>query len=113
MDEPRVEGPKRHLIEAETGEPADPGVLDEDVRVRQEPPQDLGAIGRLEVETETAFVPVDGEVVGRRPVPVGRFGAYPRRSPAAGRIALRRLHLDDVRPQVAEKHRAVRPGEDR
>ena len=58
------------------------------------------------------LVPVDGEVVGGRPRPV-RGVADPRRSPAARRVALGRLDLDDVGAEVAEEHRAERAGEDR
>ena len=72
------------------------------------------AVGLLEVEPDAALVPVDRQVVGRGPGLAGRRGrADPRRAPAARRVAVGRLDLDDVGAEVGQQHRAVRPGQDR
>ena len=113
MDEPRVQPTQRLVIEAEPREPADPEVLDQDIAALEQPAQDGRAVGLLEVEPDAALVPIDREVVGRGPgLARGRRRPDPRRSPAAGRVALGRLDLDDVGAQVAQQHRAVRPGQD-
>src|SRR6478672_5948400 len=65
-----------------------------------------------EVDPDAALVAVDREVVGRGPRAVG-VAADPRRPPTARRVALGRLELDHVGAEVAQEHRAVRPGEDR
>ena len=65
-----------------------------------------------QVEPDRALVAVDRQVVGRGPRP-GGLVADPRRAPAARRVALGRLDLDDVRARGREEHRAQRPGEDR
>ena len=112
VDEPRVERPQRLVVEPEPGEAIAPEVLDQDVRVGQQPAQDRRAVGALEVEAEAALVAVDREEIGGGPRP-GLDRADPRRTPAAGRIALRWLDLDHLGAEVAEQHRAVRPGQDR
>ena len=112
VDEPRVQGPERLVVEAEPGEAIAPEVLDQDVGVGQQPAQDGRAVRVLEVEAEAALVAVDREEIGGGPRP-GLDRADPWRTPAAGRIAVRWLDLDDVGTEVAEEHRAVRPGQDR
>src|SRR6185369_2502708 len=57
---------------------------------------------RLEIEDDPALAAVDG--VERR-----AFGAD-RAGHAAGRIAAGRLDLDHIRAQIAQLHRAIRPG---
>ncbi len=113
VDEPRVDGLERRVIEPEPGEPPDSCVLDQDVAVGEEPAQDRHALGRLEVQAHPALVAVDGQVIGGRPSPLAVSRADPGRAPAPGRVTLGRLDLDDLRAQVAEEHRAVRPGQDR
>ena len=111
MDERRVEPTQLVVVEAKAGEATHSEVLDEDVGICEEPPQDRHPVRRLEVQAKRAFVAVDGQVVGRRPCPdIGR--ADPRGTPAARRIAFRRFDLDDVSAEVAQKHRAIRAGED-
>ena len=111
MDELGVDGVERLVIEAEPREPAGPEVLDEHVGVLERPAQDRPAVVRAQVEAERALVAVDREEIGRGPSAGGRI-PHPRRSPAAGRITLGRLDLDDVGTEVGEDHRAVRAGED-
>jgi hypothetical protein len=114
MDERRVQLLEPGVVEAEAGEPADPEVLDENVRVNEHPAQDRLAAGRLEVEPEGALVPVDREVIGRGAGSASDIcDTDPRWPPASRGVTLGRLDLDDVRAQVAEEHRAIRPGEDR
>ena len=112
MDEGRVQPRQLGVVEPESGEPAGPEVLDEDVAARDQATQDLGPLRAPQVEPDAALVPIDGEEVGGRPR-AGRLLPDPRRPPAAGRVALGRLDLDDVGAEVAQEHRAVRPGEDR
>ena len=109
MDQGRVETPQRLVVEPEAGKPTDPVVLDKDVATFDEATQDRRAIRRLQVEAEASLVAVDREVVGRGAV--RRRLADPGRSPATRGVALRWFDLDHIRPQVAEQHRAVRPGE--
>ena len=96
----------------ESGEATGPEVLDEHVGAGEEASKDGRAVGLLEVEPDAPLVAVDREEVGGGSRAVGLV-ADPRRSPAARRVALRRLDLDDVRPEVGQQHRAVGPGEDR
>ena len=79
VDEVGVQLPQRVVIETETSEGARPEILDEDVRVGQQPAQDLGAGGLAQVEPDGALVAVDRQVVGGGPRP-GRV----RRRPTAG-----------------------------
>ena len=111
MDETGVDLVERLVAEAEPVEPARPDVLDQDVRVGQEPAEHRRAVGMAQIEPDRALVPVHGEGIsgGARPL-LG--GSDPRRSPAAGRIAVGWLDLDHVGPQIAQEHRGVRPGED-
>ena len=83
VDEVRVELPEDVVAEPEPGEPADPVVLDEHVRVADEPAEDLAPGLLLEVEADRALVAVDREVVGGRPRAVG-LAPDPRRAP--GRV---------------------------
>ena len=112
VDEARIQPLELVVVEAEAGEAAGPEVLDEDVAAAEQPAQDLGARLRLEVEPDRSLVPVDGQVVGGGSGPVG-LGPDPRRPPGARPVAVGWLDLDDVRPEIAQEHRAVRPGQDR
>ena len=100
------------VVEPEPREPADAVVLDQDVGLGQEAAKDAAAGLRLEVEADRALVAVHGQEVGRG-LRAGRLVTDPRRAPAARRVALRRLDLDDVRAEVAQDHRAIGPREDR
>ena len=113
MDEARVERGEDVVPEPEPGEAVRSEVLDEDVGVGEESAQHVGAGGLLQVEPEAALVAVDREVVGGGPASRRSSLAHPRRAPAAGRVALGRLDLDDVGAEVGQEHRRVRPGEDR
>ena len=112
VHEVRVERGERGVPEPEPGQPTDPVVLDQHVRRAEEAPQDLAPGVGLEVDTDRALVPVDGEEVGGGARARGSV-TDPRRSPAPRRVAVGRLDLDHVRAEVGEQHRAVRPGEDR
>ncbi len=110
MDEPRVERPQGLVVEPEPREAVAPEVLDQDVRVGEEAAQDRGAFRGLEVQPERPLVAVDREEVGGGPG-AGLDRADPRRAPATRRVTLGWLDLDDLGPEVAEQHRAIRPGE--
>ena len=112
MDETRVDRRQLLVAEAQAGEAAGSEVLDDHVGAGEEASKNGRAIGLLEVEPDAPLVAVDGEVIGSGSRAVGLV-ADPWRSPAARRVALRRLDLDDVGPEVGQQHRAVGPGEDR
>ena len=79
-------------------------VLDHDVAFERQPPHDVDARRRLHVDHDRALVAVDGEVVGA-------VGTDEVRRHAAGDVAHRRLHLDDVGAEVGQHLRAERPGQ--
>ena len=113
VDEPRVErgGASRRRSPRRANPPTRKFSTSTSPSLEQ-PAQDGGALGALEVEPDAALVAVDRQVVGGGPRPVGRRRSDPRRPPAARRVTLGRLDLDDVGAEVAEEHRAVRPGQD-
>ena len=109
MDESHVEPHELIVAKPKAREPTRAEVLDEDVAALEEPPKDGGAVGRPKVQSEAPLVSVDRQVVGRRS---GFAVANPWRAPAPRRIAIRWLDLDDIRTQIAQQHRAERPGQD-
>ncbi len=112
MDETRVDRRQLLVAEAQASEATGPEVLDDHVGAGEEASKNGRAIGLLEVEPDAPLVAVDGEVIGSGSRAIGLV-ADPWRSPAARRVALRRLDLDDVGPEVGQQHRAVGPGENR
>ncbi len=101
------------VVEAEAREPTGPEVLDEDVARDEQASQHLGPLraggGRA---AALRLLRLTARKYAAVRVPAASL-ADPGRAPAAGRIALGRLDLDDVRAEIAEEHRAVRAGEDR
>ena len=112
MDESRVDPPQLDLVEPEPREAADTEVLDDDVGTPEQPPQDVLAGFGAQVDAHAALVAVHRQEVGGGSS-ARLLGTDPRRPPGAGRVALGRLHLDDVRAEVGEEHRAQRAGKDR
>ena len=89
--------------EAEAVEGAGPVVLDEDVGVVEEPPQEIPPPGVLHVQSDSALASVDGQEVGALALHKGR-------SPPSGVVALLAFFdLDDVRPRVRQGLCAIRP----
>ena len=112
VDESRVDPAQLGLVEPEPREATDPEVLDDDVGTPEQPPQDVLAGFGAQVDAHAALVAVHRQEVGGDPG-AGLLGADPWRAPGAGRVALGRLQLDDLRPEVGEEHRAQRSGKDR
>ena len=100
--------PFRDLLvaDAEPLQGAGAEVRDDDVRALAQARRHRCVRRLLEVERDRALVAVRRVVVGR---PAGGVGG---RLPAARVVAARRLDLDHVRAEVAERHRDERPGED-
>ena len=94
------------VVEPEALERARLEVRDDDVRALAQLPRQL-EVGRvLEVEHDRALVAVGGVVVRRAPLRVRR------RQPAPRVVAGRRLDLDHVRAEIAERLADERPRED-
>src|SRR5437764_12437724 len=79
-------------------------VLGHDVSSADEIPEDLFAFVCLEVENDTLLAAVGTQVV--RALPAGKWW-----SPLPRVIAPRRLNLDDLCPQVGQRHRTKRTTE--
>ena len=112
MDESRVDPAQLGLVEPEPRKAADPEVLHDDVGTPEQPPQDVLAGFGAQVDAHAALVAVHRQEVGGGSG-ARLLGTDPRRAPGAGRVALGWLHLDDLRPEVGEEHRAQRAGKDR
>ena len=106
VDDGRVDGADRVVVEAELGEPAGLEVLHEDVRAPGELLRQREVALLAQVQRHRPLVAVDGQEVGGSPVPGDR------RDPAAGVVAARALHLDHIRTEIAQQHGAVGPGQD-
>ena len=112
MDESRVDPAQLGLVEPEPRKAADPEVLHDDVGTPEQPPQDVLAGFGAQVDAHAALVAVHRQEVGGGSG-ARLLGTDPRRAPGACRVALGWLHLDDLRPEVGEEHRAQRAGKDR
>src|SRR4029079_14585008 len=105
IDQPRIETLNRFVVETEALHHAFLIVLEEHVGNRNEPARDFDALFRFQVEHDAFLIYVDPQ----RFVRVGSgAGLHPE---AAKLIALRRLDLDDLGAEMAQKHRAERPGQ--
>ena len=111
MHEIRVQSLQGILVEPEAGKAARAEVLDEHVPPADELPQHLAAGVRVKIEPEAPLVAIDGQEIRGRTGASCRI-ADPRWSPTPRRIAFGRLDLDDLRTEVGQEHRAVRPGQD-
>ena len=102
----RIDGAHRLVVDAELLHRSRPIILDNHVRRLGEAEERLASGLAFEVEGDRALVAVHVEeteaVVALELEPHG----------AAGLIALRRLDLDDVRPEVGQKHAAERARHD-
>ena len=95
----------RGVVEAELGEAARPEVLDQHVRGLDQPPERVGAVGRLQIERDALLAAVQREKEAA--------GAFDERRPGARVVAVLRLFdLQDLGAHVAEHHRAERAGDD-
>ena len=106
VDDRRVHRADRVVVKAEAGKPAGLEVLHEHVRPAGELLRERAVAVVLQVERDGPLVPVDRQEVGRHAV------LGDRRHPGARVVTAGRLHLDHVRAEVGEQHRAVRPGQD-
>src|SRR5262249_57494920 len=81
-------------------------ILHGDVAAPSERVNQLDPLWVLEVDRQRLLVPIDGQEVRRHPIDEG--------GPEAARLIAtpRLLHLDDLRSEVPEAHRAKRAGED-
>ena len=104
VDEPRVDGRQRLVIEAERRDHAGPVILDEDVARARDPLQRVASFRRFEVDDGAALPAVDGVEAGT--LEADSPGHLTRR------ITAGRLDLDDVGAEVREEHRAVRTRHD-
>ena len=100
VDEPRVDGRQRLVIEAERRDHAGPVILDEDVARARDPLQRVASFRRFEVDDGAALPAVDG--VEARGIAADRAWHHARRVPRG------RLDLDHVSTEIGEHHRAVR-----
>src|SRR2546427_794434 len=105
VDEPRVEPGERPVAKPELLHGPGPKVLEEDVALPDERPEDRLALRGLEVQGDALLVAVDGHEIRRLAAREGR--------PAPRVVALPRpFELDDLSAHVAQHHRAEGPGED-
>ncbi len=100
-----VAGPDRLVVEPEPGQAAGLEVLHQHVGPAGKLPRGGQITGVIEVQGHGPLVPVDRQVIRRHP------GAGGRRRPAPGVVSSRALHLDHVRAEVGEQHRAVGAGQ--
>ena len=105
VHEPGIDLGERLVANPEPLRGSRPVALDQDVSGSREPVQDVAAALVLEVDTQAALVPVDGQE---------RSGFPPRLNltqPAARRVPdFRWLDLDHVGAVIGEQHGAVRAG---
>ena len=100
-DQGRVAGTERIGLEAQACRRGRPVVVHEQVG-RREQALEAGAAGiGPQVEHDAALVAVHRCEVGAAPI---RRVAPPRRTPAAGLVAVGRLDLDDVGAEIGEQH---------
>ena len=88
VDEPRVLGAERPVVEPEAGGDTRPEALDEHVRGPREPSGDGQPLRMLQVDREAALAAIDAEEVAGEP--------GERRGVGAERVALERLQLVDA-----------------
>ena len=102
-DELRVERTERIDAEPEPLEDAGAEALDQDVGPHEELAEEFEPFGRLEVEPEALFAPVDR---GEEGAVAGGVVVGPRRIPACVISAVGALNLDDTCTEVGEEHGA-------
>ncbi len=105
VDDAWVDGGDLLVAEPEALERARLEVRDHHVRALAQPTCELAVGGVAEVEDDRALVAIRGMVVG------GAALRIRRRRPASRVVAVRRLDLDDVGAQVAERLRDERARE--
>ena len=94
VDDARVQGVQRAVIETQPAQGAGAIILDEHVRARRQPPQYVRTAGSLQIDHDAALSAIDRIE--------GRTVAAARAGHAARRVALRRLDLDHVGAHVAQ-----------
>ena len=99
VDEPRVAGHRGRRLEPEAVERVGAQVGEEHVRRGQQLLQPLPGLGVAHVEDDAALAPVVLREGGVRQVPADAEGT----EGAAHRVAVGRLHLDDVRAPVGQQ----------
>jgi uncharacterized protein YggE len=102
VDQPRMRGGQRVVVEPEPREHAGAEVLHHDIGARDERVEHAASLGALEVQRHALLVPVDAQEIRALAVDEGR--------PPRARVvaAARLLDLDHPRAHVGEQHRAVR-----
>ena len=107
IDELRIDGAKRFIVEPVFRQPTDLEILDKDIAFGGEAAQDRSALGRGDVNGERALVAVDRTEIGG---PCGRVGICiaghlvdEGRAPATCVVAgARTLDLDDIGAKVTQ-----------
>ncbi len=102
VDQARIRLFQFFVTKAKTIHYARPETLDNHIRVGDQPPGDLYAVGGLQIDCDTASIAV-------QPQEIGADFAYERRPPAAAVVAgSGPFDLDHVRTEIAEYRRRVR-----
>src|SRR5262249_50733482 len=104
IEEPRLAGGKRLVVEAEPADGAGPETFEEDVGAFQQPPQDLLAGWTLEVDGDAAFA----EIADDRESAVAAIALAGGARPVAVADA---LDLDHVGAVLGQQHGAVGTGD--
>ena len=103
VDEPRVEGGKPLVVQAQLRARLRAEILQQDVGLLQQLEQDLLPLGLPQVQGQTPLVAVER--------PEARAVTLVQGIPAAVRVApVRQFHLDDVAPEITEQTPAKGPG---
>ncbi len=112
INEARLLGGKTREVEAVFGKAAHLVVLDHHIRLKGEAAHQGRPLRLREIDGDGALVAVGAQEVCALARLVVAFGLHEGRAPNASVVALpRRLHLDDVGPQVGQNLRAPRPGQ--
>ncbi len=106
IDDARVDGGHRFVVESEPRHGIGPHVVDQHVRVGQQAVEHVQPGRFLQVERDAALAAI-GIEEDRTHVGV------PTRADLAHQVALRGLDLDDVRAHVAQRQRRERPHQHR
>ena len=105
VDQAGPQGRETVVVEAEACGRLGTHVMHDDVGTAHEPVEHLAGRGLLQVERNRALVAIEAEVARAH-------GARAARPHGAEQVALRRLDLDHVRAEVAQRARRVGPEHD-
>src|SRR3954452_11925541 len=100
MDQPGVAIAERLIPKPDRGKKPGPEGFEDDIRIRRETPEQVPAVGGVEVQRDAAF---RGVVVPEGQAALGVGDVVEKRPDMTAGLAPRRLDLDHIGPEIAEQ----------